>query len=335
MVRNFAILFSQGVFYPGSELEGKLIFDLSEPKAYHYVSLTLVGEAHSFGKGNSSGHVSRQYINSEVIVWNKELATDGRLRSGHHHFPFQFTLPNDNLPASLRSDPNPNLYFIRYYVRGRIGTGSLKFDHTVEVDFRLVELVDINLPALQQPVGGEVQKTTGSWFCASGQITLTAECPRSGYCVGEAIPVSITVENGGTQQIQVSVELWKKVRAYGHYDRDCLFRYPIRSPVAAGRSRIFRLENRIPPTIPTLASCDIIAVKYILVVAAVIPWEGNPSIKIPLTIGNVPLRDRTQGVSDPPPPPPTVSSSCTHPQQGSPSELTRDPPPSYELALQY
>ena len=102
MVRKFAVVLSQpsqGVFHPGSELEGKLTFELSEPKAYHYIKVAIIGEARVY-HGDKHQSIHRQYINSQVIVWSKEQAIDGRLQSGPHSFPFQYTLPN-RLHSSL------------------------------------------------------------------------------------------------------------------------------------------------------------------------------------------------------------------------------------------
>ena len=334
MVRKFAVVLSQpsqGVFHPGSELEGKLTFELSEPKAYHYIKVAIIGEARVY-HGDKHQSIHRQYINSQVIVWSKEQAIDGRLQSGPHSFPFQYTLPN-RLHSSLFV-PTCRCV-IRYYVEGRIGTGGGKFDHTIRVDFPVVELVDVNLPVLQRPIRGVVQKTIGSWFCASGQIRLTAECPRRGYSIGEGISLKVIVENGSRRQIQILVRLWRIAITKFHFDKKSILNYLTRSPVPAGRSEILHFEDhlRVPPTIPRVASCDIFELKYVLQVTAVIPWSINSSVRIPLTIGNIPLRDPRQDVSDPPPPP--VSSSRTHPQQGSPSKLTTDPPPPYELAYQY
>ena len=331
MVRKFAVVLSQpsqGVFHPGSELEGKLTFELSEPKAYHYINVAIIGEAHVFRDKHQPIH--QQYINSQVIVWSKEQAIDGRLQSGPHSFPFQYTLPNC-LHSSLLGRRAGGSYSIRYYVEGRIGTGSGKFDHTIRVDFPVVELVDVNLPVLQRPIRSVVQKSIGSWFCASGQIRLTAECPRRGYSIGEGISLKVTLENGSRRQIQILVRLWRIINQFG-FGKISILNYLSRSPVPAGRSEILHFEDhlRVPPTIPTVAYCDIIELKYVLQVTAVIPWAINSSVWIPLTIGNVPLRDPRRDVSDPP-----VLSSWTHPQQGSPSELTTDPPPPYELAYQY
>ena len=331
MVKNFAIVLSQppqGEFHPGSEVAGKLMFQLSEPKAYRYIKVTVIGEARVFGDKGTT-RISRSYINSEFILWSSEQASHGRLESGQYSFPFQVTLPR-RLPSSLN---RPGVYAIQYYVQGRIVNAGGKFDHTALAGFRVVEVVDTNVPAVQRPIRGLVQKT-GGLFTASGVITLTAESPHRGYCIGEAIPLNVTVENGSSKQIEILVELWKIVttRYHRYGDRNRILSHP-RLPVSARRSGIFHFKDRlrVPPTVPTMTSCDIITAKYVLVVTAVIPWATNSKVKIPLTIGNVPPAPR-QDASDPPPPP--VSSPSTHPPQGS-SELTRDPPPSYELACQY
>ena len=303
------------------------MFKLSEPKAYRYIKVTLIGEARVFDhKGNTL--IRLPYINNEFILWSRKQTSRRirRLESGRYSFPFQVTLPH-RLPPSLHK---PGFYTIQYYVQGRIVNAGGKLDHTTRADFRLVEVVDTNIPALQEPIR-RVAQNTGSLLSASAAITLTAESPHRGYCIGEAIPLNITVENGSSEQIEISVELRKIVTTrYRRDESDCILSLP-RLPVSAGRSGIFRLKDhlRVPLTVPTITSCDIIAVKYVLAVTAVIPWARNSIVEIPLTIGNVPP-DPRQDASAPPP----ISSPSTHPQQGS-SELTTDPPPPYELACQY
>ena len=373
MVKQLQISLIQQTFQPGSEVSGTLSFETEEPKGYQYIMVSLIGRAHiswtvheNHGGAGHHGHHSghhghhgghhehsyqvtgtREYVNLQVVVWSKEQSCDGKLHSGHHNFPFQFTIPNQRLPSSFGGRKIGN---IRYFVEGRITTGLLKFDRVVEAEFPLVEVVDINLPELQRRIGGGVQKTICCWFCASGPITLTAEGPRKGYCIGEAIPLTVTVNNASSRRIQASVKLQQLItyRAQGRvgYDRTSVLH--LSSGPMRERSTVWLPEIIVPlETVPTLASCDIITVEYILVVKAVIPSAINTSIKIPLTIGNTPFREVSS--LDPPPEVPLMThhhhlnSPHTHhhhlnelPSYPPPSsELTSYPPPAYGLALQY
>ena len=206
--------------------------------------------------------------------------------------------------------------------------------------------MDINVPGLQRHVGGEVEKTTCCLFCVSGPITLTAEVPRRGYCIGEIIPLTVRVDNASTKRIRVAAYLRqvatsRDAKDFESHSYTTLLR--VTSETIRTRSTVWHPGTGLtvpPQTMPTLLPprCDIITVQYILVIKAVVPRGKIPSIKIPLTIGNVPFRE----LSTPAPPPefpPVISSQpqlpAHTPEPGPPSELTSDQPPSYELALQY
>ena len=350
MVKKFQIAIFQSpqqAFHPGSELRGTLTVEVGEPKGFHYIIVSLIGRAQtSFLIHDHDDHThddsycheevheiraTREYVNLRVVVWNTEQACGGELQSGCHTFPFQFTIPNQRLPSSFRG--RNSIGNIRYFVEGRIGTGLLRFDHVVEAEFPLLEVVNINLPLMQRPIRTEVQKTICCWFCASGPITLTAESPRRGYCIGEAIPLTVIVENASTKQIKASVKLQQLVtyraQADVRYDRTSVLQL-VSGPMRE-KHNVWCPENElIVPlqTVPTVTSCDIITVDYVLVVEAVIPSARNASIKIPVTIGNTPFREVSS--LDPTPEVPLTISS--QPQPTALAYIPQpQPPTSYPL----
>ena len=309
MVKDFKVALNrspQQVFFPGSEVSGTLSFQINELKSYKNVKVALIGRAHvhwseSHGSGNNRRTVSytshREYVNLQSVVWSKDQTPDRTLHTGQYNFPFRFSLPN-RLPSSYG---RINMIgWIRYFVEARIGTGLLKFDHVIIAEFPVVESVNIDSPQLQVPLRDTVQKTICCWCCASGPITMTAETPRSGYCIGEVIPVTINIENGSSRVIQASVALQQRVvytaqghRRYGGYVAIKLVSGPMqpRSPSIWSPGDGLKIP---PTTIPSLSSCDIINVSYNLVVSVVIPRAVNSSVRFPLTIGNIPLRGPNQ-----------------------------------------
>ena len=292
----------QQIFTSGSVVSGTLTFDLDKPRSYEYISVSLVGRAEVWWKvGKQHYRGFRKYVNLQIIVWKKEQVPDGKLQPGHYCFPFRFTLPNGQIPASFcRNRDN----YIRYYLEGRIGTGLLKFDHITEADLPVTEVMNINLPRLQRPVRGELQRTRCFWCCASGTITLTAEIPRSGYCIGEVIPLNCMVENSSSQQTNVSAKL-QQIVTYIVRDRARDQVYTKKSslsvlsalsePIRARTSSVWSPGEEFKistATAPTLLSCDILTVVYVLIVTVVIPWSINcQKITFPLTIGNVQFCD--------------------------------------------
>ena len=305
MVKEFKIVLNapaQGVFFPGSEVSGILVVEVDEPKSYKNIQVTLVGQAHvswseSSGSGeNQTTHTytsNETYINLRVIVWTKEQVPTQELHAGIHNFPFQFQLPA-RLPSSFQG----TIGWIRYYVEGRIGTGMLKFDHTVKVPITVVEVVDINISPLQTPLHAEKQKTLCCLLCASAPITLNVELPRHGFCYGDIIPLKVTLENGSSRRLRLRAQLIPVIvyTAQGHQYRcpqivvaSIITRYkqPIRVPCTGGPWLQLATIN------PTLRSCGIISIEYFLRVSAIVPWGLNLAVDMAVTIGNVPLHSTT------------------------------------------
>ena len=304
MAKNLKIALNlppQQAFTSGSVVSGTLMFDLDKPISYQYIKVSLFGQA-QVQWDNLHEHHSysgvRNYLNLQVIVWEKEQTSNGKLQPGHYDIPFEITLLSRILPPSVGSGSNS----IRYWVQGRIVTGLLRFDHVTTACLPVTEAVDINLPGLQRKVRGEIRRTVYCW-CYANRITLTAEVPRSGFCIGEVVPLSVTVENGSSRDIRVSVKL-NEIVIRRMRDRTNRLHHKVTTrSVVSLRSGLIQANTSsvwspgetltISQTAtPTLLSCDIFVVKYTLLVTAVVPWSINEkTLKIPLTIGNVPFRD--------------------------------------------
>ena len=98
----------------------------------------------------------------------------------------------------------------RHGLLGNIGRFA-RGDKTVAAIFNVQNLITINRPELTRPVSKEVQKKTCCLLCTSVPIVVTAEIPRSGFCIGrDNIPVSITIENDRRRTIRgITVQLKK------------------------------------------------------------------------------------------------------------------------------
>ena len=308
MVQDFKVILNQPPqqsYFPGSEVSGIVSFQVTEAKRYSYVKISLLGGAHvawsvTTGSGDhQTTHyysANRDYINLQTVVWSHY--NDGVLYPGPYSFPFQFMIPNQRLPPTFGKKPNLH-NGIRYEVEGRIGTGVPKHDHVIHAEFPLSEVVDTNIPQLQEPARATVTKTVCCWCCASGPITLTAEIPRTGFCIGEVIPLNVHLENGSSRQIRLSVTFQQRVvyRAQGRhrYGSDQVLRL-LSGPMQPRTPTLWSPGDEliIPLIEPTLTSCDIINIGYFLKVSAHIPGAIRSSVDIPIRIGNVPRQDPNQ-----------------------------------------
>ncbi len=327
MVMEMKLVVSQPqnqVFFPGSEVSGSLVIEADTPKSYNYIQVVLDGRAYvhwseSIRAGESQRTVSfsetEVFANATVMVWEKSQAPGGVLQPGRYNFPFRFVLP-PRLPPSFEG----GVGYIRYQVQVRIGTGA--FDHVLTHQFAVSEAVDAaNSPTLQHPLQAVTKKTICCLCCASGPITTRAQVERSGFCVGDSIPVTVEIENGSGRRLTVSVNLYQNIVFYAQ-GRTC-----VTSKLLAGISgdaipaHTTRTWNpgdslKIPQTNPSLSppSCSIIRITYVLKVSTIVP--GSISVNatipnIPIVIGNVPSRSRNQApaslfLPDLPPQPPAA-----------------------------
>ena len=312
MVTDFKVTLNrppQQLFFPGSEVSGTVLFQINEPKDYKYVRVAVCGYAHvhwtppPLEEGERSTYeqgtyyvAHREYVNLQSIVWCKDQSPEQTLHIGQHSFPFQFSLPN-RLPASFGVPTADGC--IRYFVEARISTGWLQYDQIAVAEFPVVEIVDINIPQLQAPVSDTAEETICCWYCASGPISLTVETPRSGYCIGEVIPVTINIQNRSRRETKASVTLRQRV-VYTARERHPVkihdFLKILSGPIPPRNPSVWSPGEglKIPlTTIPSLLSCDIIEVSYFLMVSVVlpVPWAEDVYVGLPLRIGNTPLRD--------------------------------------------
>ena len=309
-----------GVYFPGMTVSGTVILVTEKPKDYKNIEVRIVGDAdvywtetrHSTGtrhsttvSGNNHNqrtetvtyHSHETYIDTFVRVWDKEACGSSSFPVGSHSFPFSLQLVGNNLPPSYEGTVGR----IRYTLTSKIvKSGLLKRNKTCEAVLTVASVVDINTPSLQRPKAMEVQKNICCLCCASGSIVITARIPRSGCCaVTDAIPLDVIIENGSDRNIcNVAATLRKVVQytARGKHRYDSVKLASIVSDriTAHGSLAWCPTPLSVPGTVPTILSCEIIKVYYLLDIVASVPWAINPSISFPITIGNVPLQSDHQ-----------------------------------------
>ena len=283
-----------GAYVCGDTVTGSVICEVNEPKNYTQIKVKLQGKAtvHLTQNKGSGRSVQENYISSPVkVLWDKETnGLGGKFPPGPHRFPFSFPLSGANLPASFSG-----LYGkIKYTMEARIVKESFLSKDTVAMTtLNYVDAVRIDQPEFSQPVYGEISKTVCCLLCASSPIVMTAQMPRTGFCIGrDILPLEVSVENGSNRTIRcirVSLERDIVYSANGERYIDRTQTQLVASqPIRPHNSMVFRPDNVVVPvTVPSLRKCGILSVNYSIVVTAVINWSINANIKIPVLLGNV------------------------------------------------
>jgi len=325
---------NNSVYYSGSNIEGNVVLELSEPKKMEGISVTLTGQAivkwseqRTTGSGDIQHTECVNHYDSETILNSVsiQLWGDGtssqELAAGRYEFPFKFQLPSNTvLPTSFES----HIGFIRYQLSSTISR-SWKFNHTTKRTITISEVVDTNTPELGAELSSSKEKTLCCLYCTSGPISLSVTTDRGGYCPGESIAIRAEVENHSNRGVSaVRANLQRKVIFYAKevpYFQNIVIRKIEGAGIKAGSTSTLRKLLPIPPTVPCIASCRIIKVSYVLQLTLAIPFTTDLTVAIPITIGNVPFSGGQAAASSypstqpsyPNPYPLPVTSDVVHP----------------------
>ena len=288
-------------------VSGVVELNLTEAKSYKYIQVRLYGHAHvhwterrTTGTGNNqrtetiSYTSNEDYVDQIALLWSSEQTPHGKIGPGSYRFQFQFTIP-PHCPSSFQG----SVGYIRYHILGRIGTGLFRFDRRINAPIQVCQVIDINQPQVLSPVRQVQHKQVGCLCCVSGNIEFTVELPRTGFCInGGRIPLSVMIENGSGRSITMRAEISKLITFYarGHqrFNRSTIALVGSQ-PILPRSTETWNPENFIVPMVePTLSTSRIINVEYTLKVWAIVPYAIDPSIKIPILLGNVPYQGSSE-----------------------------------------
>ena len=336
--KTFTILLKNNVYFAGSNVEGSVLLELSEPKVLQGISIVLSGKAKVNWSETRGASYIITYSDTELFfddMTSQLLDTNGtvELAAGKYEYPFKFQLPSDPvLPTSFES---PNGY-IRYVLTATI---SRSWKYTTKVAISVNEVVDINTPQLTTAFSSSNEKTTCCLCCASGPISLSVTTDRAGYCPGESIAISTEAENHSNRRITVVRASLKQKASYYAEGNSCSSTkiiQRIEGPGLAARSTSSWSNELLPiPAIsPTIGSCRILQLSYYLTVTLVVQGTIDLHVTIPVTIGNVPFRGQSQVAYNsnsylPPPHPPKSLAAETSSQTPIALNYSATYPPVY------
>ncbi|XP_062518585.1 arrestin domain-containing protein 2-like [Corticium candelabrum] len=295
---------SQGVYYPGQTMVGKVILQLDKSIRSRKVSLTFVGFARAvIVERKIPMREKEYYLDHNMTLWSAPPGQD-TLPSGTHQYPFSFLLP-EHLPASFefgkRTQNKRAPCSILYWVAVRVDR-PLRFDFKGKAPFTILECIDINHPSLLRSMRSENEKQSWCCCCASGGITLSGSVDRMGYCPDERIKISAVAENHSARQLNgLRVRLMcvislfpntRKVRRKLFISRE---KTTGRVIPPGEREEWHTTTIKVPRLLPTINTCSkVLARDYYVEVAVIIPGGTNLRTYFPIIIGSVPMLPSSQ-----------------------------------------
>lgn len=274
------------VFLPGDEVNGNVVLELAKPKKLLAIQLCLLGWVEVLSETFSA---KKQFLEQSTTVWSKpEKEEEGTLPAGLHSLPFSLLLPY-SIPPSLESEGD--CARIKYRIYAKIKTGKYQWSSVTEKRLRVVEIVNSSLPHLQTPAHGVHRCNQLMCLFPTTSSELNVELPRTGYKLGEAMPLTVAVESGGSK-LNLTARLIRKASAGIHgavtVDTENIAKTSLKGvkPTDQGSTFLWSPNIVIPTTDPSLKS-DIISVSYYVKVTAKSQWRPKLVVEIPVTIGNV------------------------------------------------
>ena len=274
------------VFLPGDEVSGTVVLELTKEKKLLSIQICLVGWVEIFSETFS---VKKSFLEESITIWSKpETEEHGTLSAGLHRLQFSFSLPN-SVPPSLESERDCGK--IRYRMFAKIKAGRYQWSCVTEKKVRVVEIVNSTLPHLQMPAYGVHKCNQTMCILPGSSNVLNVELPRTGYKLGETIPLSVTVDSG-MRKLNLSARLIRKATAGIHgafaLDTECISKTTLKAGKSTSETSTFLWSPTIdvPATDPSLET-EIISVKYCVRVTAKSQWRPKLVVELPVTIGNI------------------------------------------------
>lgn len=316
-LKEFRLLFSdpgRSFYSSGDKVSGSVRLQAAQPCTVTRLTVTAAGCArvcHRGGKNRKNRSQQEKEEEEEYLKYEEELRLDDVLtKDSNGYFLLQpdqtyIFLFGFELPAAgcLVSSFKGKFGSVRYYVRAVLERPS---QHALqcEREFEVEEPLDVNRPELLAPAAASNQKKVTCMFIPDGQVSISAQIDRKGFCEGEHISINAKFENTCSRIVVPKAAIIGKHsfltngRTKEVRQKLCTVRG---NHIISGMCDMWQGNTiRVPKLKPTLLGCDIIRVDYALLVYLHIPGSEKLVVELPLVIGTIPfsgIGSRTSSMS--------------------------------------
>uniref|UniRef100_A0A182M640 Arrestin C-terminal-like domain-containing protein n=1 Tax=Anopheles culicifacies TaxID=139723 RepID=A0A182M640_9DIPT len=356
---------THGTYQSGQQVTGQVQIKLTEPKKFNEITLKIIGVTNvkwtqKRGQGRQRRTVyytaNRDHLASMKVLVGSTGGNPTELPAGEHIYEFACELPAQ-LPTSFEGS-----YGHCRYTAQVVMDRPWKFNLTYKVGFTVIQPRDLNLqsPSIRLPSRMEDARVfcCGIWRTKPLFVRVTVPC--TGYVPGQAIPLTIDLNNQSSRIIEgVNMKLLQEITYRAEYPAARIRRevHTIVKHIGDGvaSEALIQYKQRlvVPTVIPTCGDLNIISVAYRLHITVRVTGCGSdPVLEIPLIIGTTPLTLQQPDTVAIPPDETTNAAvvsgegsgfnfGTVPPQLPSASGLVREntlppeylPPPTYEEAM--
>jgi Arrestin (or S-antigen), C-terminal domain len=178
-------------------------------------------------------------------------------------------------------------------------------DSSYEFPFTVIRPLNLNNEprTIRHPQSQELTKTFMLDF-TSEPLHMSASIPFSGYVPGQTINLEINVNNQSkthVKEIKVSLKKIVILNSLKPKRRTKVLVIPegkvFTDPVPILTTQNFEKQIVVPSLPPNISNCDIIKVRYELRVKAMTSgFSRSPKLKLPITVGSIPLMSRGESI---------------------------------------
>jgi Arrestin (or S-antigen), N-terminal domain/Arrestin (or S-antigen), C-terminal domain len=266
--------------------------------------LIIEGEAtckwtESVGSGNTRRATDylgeEKFLSSLSYLFGSKDGETVEVPAGVHNYKFACPLP-PTVPYSVDGEHG----HIRYKVDANVDI-PWGFDLQADKTFTVCRREDLNeFAELRLPCEVEEIQTFCCWFCESDPLMLKVRLPKTGYALGEEIPVHVEMFNKSTKDVEKTIFTLKRVDTYNSQNipktKVCKEEIVESSSVGvkAGETVSFDHAVQIPQTLmlSNKRSCSVYQISYELKVTAETKGISvSPELHIPITLGTVGFPD--------------------------------------------
>jgi hypothetical protein len=300
-------LFDQQVYAPGSAVKGKLLVTLYKKVHVKHIKISIIGRAlltnwsdDPFANFNSA----ETYLDIAFYLWRKDDSVkDDGLCPGNHEFPFEFSLP-PSIPSTFKDVKGRIEYTCKAWMPS---SGVFGRDYGLAVIIPVCRKIILPAVSLHDPQYTD-RDVAGGLFKSSGRIKLSVELPRSGYLLGEVVPISGNIMNTSTSFVRLCAYLIQHVaytnpkcpqaKRQAHYTKliTTIGQFSSTQNTPWTSSMVY-IPDYLPPTGAT-GGCQFFAISYSIKVFMFSSGTAkNASVTFDITVGNhlgIPQTDNAQ-----------------------------------------
>lgn len=272
---------------------------------FHHVGLRLLIEGKGVsewiepaGKSNRTFRGEERFINYSTYLFGDKDGETLEIPSGSYVYKFACHLP-PNIPYSCDGEFGS----IKYKIDAKLDIPWIICDLQEKINFTIVRIEDLNnIPELKLPQEVEDVKKFCWGFCGgSNPLIVTVRVPKSGFALGENVYMTIKYRNDSSYTVEhTMVTLMKKEKFISSdpVTKDKIKKTKVIDSCADGVNKTSEVKIdhlfKIPHDIQTTNKnySQVYQISYeIKIVAATNGCSSSPVLKIPITIGNVGVRE--------------------------------------------